>query len=84
MAEVKPMMVKVEALKDHSTAGKNYGVGDTYEVAEDAVENLAIQGMAVRTDRAAVAKKSAAPKKAEKAPKAARKPRSVKVGKHKS
>lgn len=83
MAEGK-QMIEVEALKDHSTAGKNYSVGDTYEVPEDAVENLAVQGMAVRTDRVAAAKKAAKPADAPAKPARASKPKSVRVGKHKS
>lgn len=86
MAEVKPMMIEVEALKPHSTAGKNYAVGDKYDVPEDAVENLSIQGMAARTDRVAAAKKQESAAKAA-APKAAKAPRKVgarKAGKHKS
>jgi hypothetical protein len=64
----KPQTVKVEALKYHTTAGKEYQVGDTYDVPEDAVDNLVFQGMAVRTDRVEQAK--AAGKAAEKAAKA--------------
>lgn len=51
--------VKVEALKYHSTGGKEYQVGDTYAVDESAVENLQHLGMAVRVDRADVAKAQA-------------------------
>lgn len=56
----KPVTVKVETLKYHTNAGKEYQVGDTYDVDEAAVENLVNQGMAVRSDRVAVAKQSAA------------------------
>ena len=56
----KPKTVKVEALKYHTTAGTAYEVGDTYEVPEAGVDNLVNQGMAVRVDRAAVAKQQAA------------------------
>ena len=56
MADAKPAKVTVEALKYHTTAGQEYQVGDTYDVDEGAVDNLALQGMAVRVDRAAVAK----------------------------
>lgn len=59
MADEKPVKVKVEALKFHSNSGADYQVGDTYEVDEAAVDNLVNQGMAVRVDRAAVAKASA-------------------------
>lgn len=48
--------VTVETLKYHTTAGAAYDVGDTYDVDEAAVENLAVQGMAIRTDRVAHAK----------------------------
>jgi hypothetical protein len=48
--------VTVEALKPHTNAGESYDVGDTYDVDHSAVENLAVQGMAVRTDRVAHAK----------------------------
>ena len=61
MAEVKPMMIQVETLKYHTNAGKEYQVGDTYDVADHAVESLAANGFAVRVDRAAHAKKTAAP-----------------------
>ena len=56
MATDAPKKVTVEALKYHTTAGEAYDVGDTYEVDESAVENLVVQGMAVRTDRVAHAK----------------------------
>ena len=60
--------VKVESIKYHTTEGKEYPVGSTYSVDESAVENLVAQGMALRVDRAEVAKKQAA--EAEKAAKA--------------
>lgn len=82
MAEVKPMMIRVEALKVHSTEGKEYQIGDTYDVPESAVDNLATLGMAVRVDRAAHARKAAAPKKAS--AKRAVVGRVRKAGKHKS
>lgn len=89
MAEVKPMMVKVEALKYHTTDGREYQVGDKYDVPESAIENLAAQGMAVRVDRAAVARKarSAAKSKAKASRSVVskvRKAAKIKVGKHKS
>ena len=71
MADEKPKMVTVEALKYHTTAGEAYDVGDTYDVPEHAVENLITQGMAVRVDRVAAAKSAA--KAAEKAQAAAAK-----------
>lgn len=52
----KPTQVTVEALKAHTNAGESYDVGDTYDVDEAAVDNLALQGMAARVDRVAVAK----------------------------
>lgn len=55
-----PKQVKVEALKYHTNAGEAYDVGDTYDVDEPAVDNLVHQGMAVRVDRAAVAKQARA------------------------
>jgi hypothetical protein len=73
MAEVKPMTVKVEALKYHTNAGKAYQVGDTYEVDEAGVDNLVHQGMAVRVDRVAHAKKVAKPAKPAKAAKKSKK-----------
>jgi hypothetical protein len=60
--------VKVESIKYHTTDGKEYPVGATYSVDESAVDNLAAQGMALRVDRAQVAKDQAAA--AEKAAKA--------------
>lgn len=60
--------VKVESIKYHTTEGKEYPVGATYSVDESAVDNLAAQGMALRVDRAEVAKQQAAT--AEKAAKA--------------
>ena len=51
--------VKVESIKYHTTAGKEYPVGATYSVDESAVENLQHLGMAVRVDRAEVAKQQA-------------------------
>jgi len=68
MSEDKPKKVTVEALKSHTHAGEAYEVGDTYDVDEAAVESLQVQGMAIRTDRVAVAKHAA--KDAEKDPKA--------------
>lgn len=64
MADDKPKMVKVEALKYHTNAGQEYQVGDEYEVEESAVDSLGTLGFAARVDRAAVAK--AATKEAEK------------------
>lgn len=64
MADAKPVMVKVEAIKLHSTAGQAYDVGDTYEVPEADVDNLATLGMAVRVDRVAHAKAAAKAKPA--------------------
>ena len=69
--------VKVESIKYHTTDGKEYPVGATYSVDESAVENLAIQGMAVRVDRAEVAKQQAAA--ADKAAKARARGGSTKV-----
>lgn len=63
-------LVKVEALKYHTTAGEEYHVGDTYNVPESAVDNLVNLGMAVRVDRVEAAK--AAVKAAEKPAKAAK------------
>lgn len=77
MADEKPVKVKVEALKFHTNSGESYDVGDTYEVDEGAVENLVHQGMAVRVDRAAVAKASA--KAAEKQQAEAAKPAAGRV-----
>ena len=59
MADQKPVTVTVEALKYHTNGGEEYQVGDTYDVPEDAVANLAHLGMAVRVDRVAHAKKAA-------------------------
>lgn len=56
----KPKMVQVEAIKFHTNAGETYDVGDTYSVEESAVDNLAINGFALRSDRAAVAKQARA------------------------
>jgi len=56
MADEKPKTVQVETLKYHTNAGKEYQVGDTYDVPEAAVDNLAHLGMAIRVDRVAVAK----------------------------
>ena len=63
----KPKKVTVEAIKWHTNAGEAYDIGDTYEVDEEAAAGLAIQGMAIRTDRVAEAKKAEKDaKKAEK------------------
>lgn len=72
MADEKPKKVKVEALKYHTNAGEEYQVGDTYDVDEAAVDNLAHLGFAVRVDRAEVARSQA--KAAEKQQAAAAKP----------
>lgn len=53
-----PKSVKVEALKYHTNSGSEYEVGDTYEVPEDEVDNLVIQGMAARVDRVKVSKEA--------------------------
>lgn len=55
----KPKTVTVEALEAHTAFGKSYDVGDTYDVDEQIVETLRIQGKAVRVDRVAHAKKQA-------------------------
>ena len=68
-------MVKVEALKFHTTAGEEYQVGDTYNVPESAVDNLVNLGMAVRVDRVEAAKAAAKPAKAAKPTRKARKAR---------
>ena len=83
MSEVKPMTVKVEALKAHTYNGDSYEVGDTYDftpvdnpagISVDAqVQSLQDHGFAVRVDRVAHAKKAAEaakPAKAEKPAKA--------------
>ena len=62
----KPKKVTVEAIKWHTNGGETYDVGDTYEVDEDAAASLAINGFAIRTDRAAVAKKAEKDTKAKK------------------
>lgn len=72
MADEKPKLVMVEALKYHTTAGEVYDVGDTYQVPEHAVENLAVQGMAIRVDRVAAAKAAAKTSKPAKAAKPAK------------
>jgi hypothetical protein len=66
MSDEKPKKVTVEAIKYHTHAGEEYQVGDTYDVDEDAVASLQAQGMAIRTDRAAVAKKADKDAKAKK------------------
>jgi hypothetical protein len=81
MADEKPKMVKVEALKFHTNAGKAYEIGDTYDIEESAVDNLSHQGMAVRVDRVAVAKQAA--KDAEKAAKVTPEPKRVVTAKAK-
>lgn len=73
-------MVKVESIKYHTNGGQAYEVGDTYDVAEDAVDNLVNQGMAVRVDRVAQAKRA---QKAAVKPAAAPRARKT-VGRHKS
>ncbi len=52
-------MVTVEALEYHTYDGKEYQVGDTYDIDEQYVESVALQGKAVRVDRAKVAKDAA-------------------------
>jgi len=56
MADVKPATIMVEALQPHSYNGTEYEIGDTYDIAADLAESVAIQGKAVRTDRVAHAK----------------------------
>ena len=58
MAE-KTKTITVEALQAHSYNGKDYAVGDTYDIDEQYAESVAIQGKAIRTDRAKVAKDQA-------------------------
>lgn len=84
MSEVKPMMIDVEALKVHSTDGKEYQIGDKYQVPESAVANLQHLGMAIPVDRVARAKKAA--KASKPAVKKVAKPKAAprRVGKHKS
>lgn len=59
-------MVTVEALKYHTNAGEEYQAGDTYEVEESALDNLAYLGMAVPVDRAERARGAAKAAKASK------------------
>ena len=54
----KPKTITVEALQAHSYNGKDYQVGDTYDIDEQLADSVAIQGKAIRTDRVAVAKKA--------------------------
>jgi hypothetical protein len=54
----KPKTVTVEALQWHTYDGKEYAVGDTYEIDEALADSVAAQGKAIRTDRAEVAKKA--------------------------
>ena len=66
--------VTVEALEYHTYDGKEYEVGDTYDIDEQYVESVASQGKAVRVDRVKVAKDAAKEGKAsEKAAKDAAK-----------
>ncbi len=58
MADEKPKMVKVEALQAHTFNGQSYEVGDSYDIDEQYIESVAVQGKAVRVDRVAVAKKA--------------------------
>jgi len=52
MADQKPTLVTVESIKWHTTHGKEYPVGATYDVDESMAHSLQAQGMAVRVDRA--------------------------------
>jgi hypothetical protein len=63
--ELKPKTVTVEALEAHSYNGENYDVGDTYELDEQLVDSLRIQGKAVRADRVQQAKTAAKAAKAQ-------------------
>lgn len=45
--------VTVKALEAHTTFGKSYDVGDTYEVDASLVDSLVVQGKAVPADHAA-------------------------------
>ena len=67
MATEKPKTVTMEALEYHTYNGGEYNVGDTYELAEDLVDSVTLQGKAVRTDRVERARE--ATKAAEKAAK---------------
>lgn len=55
----KPKTVPVEALQAHTYDGKEYQVGDTYDIDEQYADSVAVQGKAVRTDRDKVAKYAA-------------------------
>ncbi len=50
--------VTVEALEYHTYDGEEYQVGDTYDIDEQYVDSLRVQGKAVRVDRVKVAKKA--------------------------
>jgi hypothetical protein len=56
MPDEKPKTVTVEAIQPHSYQGKDYEVGDTYDIEEQYADSVASQGKAVRTDRVARAK----------------------------
>jgi arginine/lysine/ornithine decarboxylase len=65
----KPKTVTVEALQWHTYNGKEYNVGDTYDIDEQLVDSVAFQGKAVAVDRVARAKAAAKPAKPAKATK---------------
>lgn len=51
-------MVQMEALQYHTYNGEAYEVGDTYDLPENLVDSVTLQGKAARTDRVEVARAS--------------------------
>ena len=54
-----PKTTTVEALQWHTYNGKEYNIGDTYQIDDALVDSVTTQGKAVRTDRVAHAKRQA-------------------------
>ena len=52
MSDEKPQMVQVEALEAHSAFGKEYQVGDKYEIDAQFLDSVVLQGKAKRVGEA--------------------------------
>ena len=76
-----PKTTTVEALQWHTYNGKEYNIGDTYQIDDALVDSVTTQGKAVRTDRVAHAKRQAAAADAVPAKGRARKNKMLKVQK---
>jgi hypothetical protein len=61
MADEKPQMVTVKALKYHTGHGKEHAEGSTYDVEASQVDNLVAQGMVAAPEAPPAPKRASQP-----------------------